>query len=175
MEIGEYADSSLGEALRHYEDILKNTDDNYIEDEAIFDSPQEEKLYSLLIQTDFYKENKDKIHLIPQFEIGRYIKDEFHDQIPNYRVDFLLTLSEGGKERSLIIEYDGLEYHFKDPDNTNKYNFDNEYTEYDTARRLELESYGYGFLRINKFNLMPEDENQTEVDVLNGLLLQALD
>jgi hypothetical protein len=175
MEIGEYADSSLGEALRHYEDILKNTEDNYVEDETIFDSPQEERLYSLLKQTDFYQEHKDSIRLIPQFEIGRYIKDEYHDHIPDYRADFLLTLSDAGKETSLIIEYDGLEYHFKDPENTNKYNFDNEYTEYHTNRRLELESYGYSFLSINKFNLMPEGKDQTEVDVLNGLLLQALD
>lgn len=36
-----------------------------------------------------------------------------------------------------------------------------------------LESYGYRFWRINKFNLRPEQPGQTEVDVLDRLLIRA--
>jgi len=90
--------------------------------------------------------------------------------IPKYRVDFLLTLSQGGKEQSLILEYDGLEYHTKNPEIVNEYNFSQEYLEYDIQRQIELESYGYRFLRINKFNLISREENQTKIDVLNKLL-----
>jgi hypothetical protein len=35
---------------------------------------------------------------------------------------------------------------------------------------LELESYGYRFLRINKFNLRPEAKGETETDMLDRLL-----
>jgi len=52
------------------------------------------------------------------------------------------------------------------------HNFDQEYLEYDIERQLELESYGYSFVRINKFTLTPE-KGQTKINVLNKLLEQA--
>jgi very-short-patch-repair endonuclease len=172
MPLEKYRKTCLGEALKHYQDIFETTKDTYIEDESIFGSPAEKKLYSLITQTDFYKSNRERLRLIPQFEIGKYIQDKYHKYIPGYRVDFLLTLSEQGKEQSLIIEYDGVEYHFEDPETVTKHNFDQEYIEYDIQRQLELEQYGYSFLRINKFNLMPKEKEQTQVYVLNNMLLQ---
>lgn len=53
-----------------------------------------------------------------------------------------------------------------------KHNFDQEYLEYDIERQLELESYGYSFLRINKFSLVPQ-RGKTKIDVLDTLLQQA--
>ena len=88
-------------------------------------------------------------------------------------MDFLLTRSEAGKEKSLIIEYDGVEFHTKNPDVVTKHNFEQEYLEYDTARQLELENYGYSFLRINKFSLLPEKEGDTPWAVLNRMLEKA--
>lgn len=40
----------------------------------------------------------------------------------------------------------------------NSLNFSQSYPDYDTARQLELESYGYRFLRINRFNLRPQSQ-----------------
>ena len=40
-------------------------------------------------------------------------------------------------------------------------------------RQMELESYGYQFLRINKFTLRPQIQGQTERDVLNQLLEES--
>jgi very-short-patch-repair endonuclease len=174
MPLKEYSDTSLGEALEHYRLLAEKTQDNYIEDENQFESPAERKLYSLITQTEFYDKNRDNIRILPQFNIGKYLNEKYHEYIPKYRVDFLLTYFNKGKETALIIEYDGLEYHFKNPDDVNQYNFDQEYIEYDVQRQLELEQYGYSFLRINKFNLMPKEESQTEVDVINELLLQKL-
>jgi hypothetical protein len=37
----------------------------------------------------------------------------------------------------------------------------------------ELESFGYTFLRINKFSLLPRRESETPADVLSGLLERA--
>ena len=83
-------------------------------------------------------------------------------------------MTDGGRESSLILEYDGLEYHTKDPSVVRSLeDFREEYLEYDVRRQLELESYGYRFLRINKFSLAPCKEGQTKIDVLNDLLISA--
>ena len=50
-----------------------------------------------------------------------------------------------------------------------------EYIEYDIDRQLNLESYGYKFLRINKFTLLPKTPGQTKTDILNKLLLKAME
>lgn len=85
-----------------------------------------------------------------------------------------MTLADGGKEKSLILEYDGLEYHVNDPAAVRSLeDFKEEYLEYDIARQLELESYGYHFLRVNKFTLLPRQPGQTRLDVLNSLLEQS--
>lgn len=176
MDLSSYADSRLGDALEHYWAILEETrkKDHFIADETIFDSPKEKELYTLVTQSDFYRQNKERLRIIPQFDIGKYIQQEYHKNIPRYRVDFLLTLASGGKEKSLILEYDGLEYHAKDPSIVRSLeDFKEEYLEYDITRQLELESYGYHFLRINKFSLLPKAQGQTRLDVLNSLLERA--
>ena len=170
MPIEEYTDTRLGDALKHYKQLLEQTTDNYIKDTSIFGSPAEEELYNLIINTEFYKKYRDIIKLIAQFPIGEYIQQTMHKYIPRYRVDFLMTLSERGKERSLVLEYDGVQYHTINPEIVTEHNFSQEYLDYDVERQLELESYGYKFLRINKFTLMPKEEGQTKVDVLNSLL-----
>ncbi|MBW1796654.1 MAG: hypothetical protein JRI94_15260, partial [Deltaproteobacteria bacterium] len=73
----------------------------------------------------------------------------------------------------LILEYDGVEYHTKNPDIVTKHNFSQEYLDYDISRQIELESYGYRFLRLNKFNLRPGQEGETKGDVLDRLLRKA--
>ena len=173
MPLEEYMNTRLGYALKHYNNILTETKDYYVEDVSVFDSPAEQNLYNLITQTEFFKENKDNLKLVAQFEIGKYIKEEFRRNIPKYRVDFLLTLSKNGQEKALIIEYDGLEYHTKDPYNVySATTFDKEYLDYDLQRQLEIETYGYKFLRINKFNILPKEKGKTELDVLNDLLVK---
>jgi superfamily I DNA and/or RNA helicase len=168
--IEKYADTRLGDALKHYQKVLEEAKENdmFIADIKVFDSPQEEKLYLLLMQTDFVSKHKSNLRIIPQFPIGNYLRSEYRAQIPEYRADFLLVYSEGGKEKSLILEYDGLEYHFKDPQNTTATS--QEFTDYDVQRQLEIESYGYSFLRINKFTLRPQEAGDTPKKVLDRLL-----
>lgn len=170
--IDQFSNTRLGDALKHYQQTLEinKKNDFFIEDESIFESPMEKKLYRLLLETTFVKDHREHIKIIPQFDIGKYIAAEYKVYIPKYRTDFLLTYAEGGKDQTLILEYDGVEYHFKNPREVNGLNFSQAYLDYDTARQLELESYGYRFLRINKFNLRPKTKDQTEADVLNALL-----
>jgi len=170
MPIEDYSDTRLGDALKRYKQLLDTANDNFIADESVFGSPAEKDLYTLIINTEFYRQNRGKIKIIAQFPIGRYIEETLHKYIPKYRVDFLMTLSDKGKEKSLILEYDGLEYHTKNPEIVTAHNFSQEYLDYDIERQLELESYGYNFMRINKFTLIPKDKIQTKIDVLNSLL-----
>ena len=53
----------------------------------------------------------------------------------------------------VILEYDGFEHHFKDTGFVNETNFDKFYIEEDIERRKTIESYGYPFIRLNKFLL----------------------
>src|SRR5208283_2380335 len=99
MPVEEYSNTRLGDALKFYANLLNTTTDNYIKDEAIFGSPAEKDLYTLIVQTDFYNKNRDKIKIIAQFPIGEYIESTLHKYIPKYRVDFLLTVSDKGQER----------------------------------------------------------------------------
>jgi superfamily I DNA and/or RNA helicase len=174
--IEQFSNTRLGDALKHYRAVLEanKKNDFFVEDESVFGSPMEKKLYTLLLDTKFVKEHRDNIKIIPQFDIGKYISAEYKVYVPKYRTDFLLTYANGGKEATLILEYDGLEFHFNNPNEVNNLNFSQSYLDYDTARQLELESYGYSFLRINKFNLRPRSQNETEADVLNSLLEEKL-
>ena len=54
---------------------------------------------------------------------------------------------------NVIIEYDGFREHFVEHDKIHVGNYDSYYRPEDIERQMVLESYGYKFLRINRFNL----------------------
>lgn len=172
MPIGEYSSTRLGDALKFYQDSLAETEksDHFIADTSIFDSPQEEYLYKTILQTDFYAKHKEHLHIVPQFEIGKYLKAEYAAQIPKYRTDFLLTYTKDGAQQSALMEYDGVEFHYKNPSEVTAHKLSQEFTEYDIARQLELESYGYRFIRINKFTLRPDSPGKSDADMLSEIL-----
>ena len=173
MPISEYSDTRLGDALKHYANLLEVTHDIYVEDETVFGSEAERALYQMITQTRFFDQHRKQCRLIAQFEIGKYIREEYQRYIPSYRVDFLLTMGGHGREKSLVIEYDGVEFHTRNPETVTAHNFSQEYLEYDLQRQLELEGFGYTFLRINKFSLLSRRAGETPVDVLNGMLERA--
>ena len=76
-------------------------------------------------------------------------------------------------EQALILEYDGVEYHTKNPDIVTCHNFSQEYLDYDISRQIELESYGYRFLRLNKFNMRPEQAGETTTKRLEKFLSKS--
>ena len=70
-----------------------------------------------------------------------------------YKVDFLLAVQDSdGREKKIVIEYDGFYEHFSDTSLVNEYNYETYQSDGDVYRQKVLESYGYKFLRINKFN-----------------------
>jgi hypothetical protein len=142
----------IGKAIRYYKSQLEKSDVLTRTDAS---SPMEPILYRYITQTTFCEENADRIEIIPQFNIGRYIKQlNPYARIPNYRSDFLMLYHEAtGRDRMVILEYDGFEHHFKDNGHVDAGNFERFYVEEDIERRMTIESYGYHFIRFNKFVL----------------------
>lgn len=146
---------SAGDALRHYQYMLEEARKEHGVSEVDGKSKMEPEVLNWFYQTKFWKEHKDVIEFMPQFEIGKYLKqlDRTYTH-PAYKVDFLLIYTdERHKEHKIIIEYDGFREHFKDIDEVNEFNYKNYYSDEDVYRQKVLESYGYKFLRINKFNI----------------------
>lgn len=146
---------AIRDALLHYASIIEDAKKEKSVEEVDQNSPMEKSVLNWFYQTNFWKKNKDSIELNPQFEIGKYLKqlDPAYTH-PNYKVDFLLTYTdEAGKQKKLIIEYDGFEEHFKNLENVDQFNYEDYYSDDDVYRQKVLESYKYVFLRINKFNM----------------------
>lgn len=144
---------SIGRALKHYKNILENkalpeagdTDQN---------SPMEAKVLDWLKKTSFVQTNLDDIELIPQFPIGDYLKQlDKNYQHPAYRCDFLLRYFGDDETINIVIEYDGFAEHFIERKKIHEGNWDQYYRPEDIERQLIIESYGYKFLRLNRFNL----------------------
>lgn len=146
---------SIGNALRHYLRTFEEAKKERDVSEVDAKSKKEPEVLHWFYQTDFWKDNKDSIEFIPQFEIGQYLRqlDRTYTH-PAYKVDFLLVYrDERNKEHKIIIEYDGFQEHFGEAEGVNAYNYDNYFSSDDVFRQKVLESYGYKFVRINRFNV----------------------
>jgi very-short-patch-repair endonuclease len=166
---------SIGEALRHYYFILNEAKKERNISEVDKKSKMEPKVMHWFYQTDFWKKNKENITFIPQFEIGKYLKqlDKTYNH-PNYKVDFLLVYKdEVHGEHKIVIEYDGFE-HFKEIDEINEFNYQDYMKDEDVYRQKVLEGYGYKFLRINKFNI-GNDPIKTLNDSIENLIKGRVD
>ena len=146
---------SIGEALVYYQRTLKDAQKLPDAKDTDPKSPMENKVLNWLQDTNFFKSNRSNIELHAQFPLGEYIKQlDKHYTHPFYVVDFLLVFTDpSGKQHKIIIEYDGFEYHFQDHAAINKFSYGEYYTEQHVYREKVLESYGYNFVRINRFNV----------------------
>lgn len=143
---------SIGRVLNHYNNLLQRGDISV--DLTDQNSPMEAKVLDWLQKTPFFQENRDNIEILPQFPIGDYLRqlDPTYNH-PAWRVDFLVTYSTDKGSASIVIEYDGFEYHFQPGKSINVGTHERYMLESDIERQLTLESYGYRFVRINRFNL----------------------
>jgi hypothetical protein len=163
---------SIGRALNHYNNLLLKGDVSA--DLTDQNSPMEAKVLDWLQKTPFYQKNRESVEILPQFPIGDYLRqlDPTYTH-PAWRVDFLVTYHSDQGSASIVIEYDGFEYHFQKGKEVNVGSYERYMLEADIERQLTLESYGYRFLRINRFNL-GEDPVRTLSDRLFKLV-EALD
>lgn len=143
----------IGKALRHYNNIIETAKKEKSVNEVDSNSQMEPQVLTWFYQTDFWLTNNQYIEFLPQFELGKYLKqlDNSYNH-PSYCVDFLMMYRKE-KEIKIIIEYDGFKEHFQDLMKVSASNYNDYYKEEDIYRQKVLESYGYKFLRINKFNV----------------------
>ncbi len=145
---------SIGKALSHYQYTMDEAKKEHSVAEVDKKSKMEPEVLNWFYQTKFWRQHKDDVEFIPQFEIGKYLK-QLNPRYthPGYKVDFLLVYSdERHREHKIVIEYDGFREHFGEAGYINEFNYQNYYSDDDVYRQKVLESYGYKFLRINKFN-----------------------
>jgi len=143
---------SIAKALNYYHSVKQRPE--LTSDMTDQNSPMEAKVLDWLQKTAFYQEHESHIEILPQFPIGDYLRQlDPTYQHPSWRVDFLLTYQGANNVVRIVIEYDGLEHHFERGREINVGNHQRYMIEADIERQLTLESYGYRFLRINRFNL----------------------
>ncbi len=151
---------SIGEAIKHYHNVLITAKNEPTPDDVDKNSPMERKVLEWIKNTAFYQNNFHKLELHTQFPVGEYLQQLDHTyRHPKYRCDFLLQYSKEGKTTNIIIEYDGFKEHFTDLKEVNKLNYHSYYKPDDIEREKILESYGFRFVRINKFNLGKDPVN----------------
>jgi len=153
QDIGLYK-GALAQALHHYQRVLERKTPDASQTDP--NSPMEAKVLQWLQQSEFVQGQPDDVEIIPQFPIGDYLKqlDPTYEH-PAWRVDFLLVCRTDKGTLHIVIEYDGFEFHF-DKNKAGAVNVGNHeryLKDSDVERQLTLESYGYRFLRINRFNL----------------------
>lgn len=159
---------SIGRALAHYHKLLadRSLPEANDTDPA---SPMEARVLDWLKKTAFFQVHRDHIELKAQFKVGEYLRQldpTYHH--PSWRTDFLLLYRDEEREMKIIIEYDGFAEHFTNGKQVHEGNQESFYRAQDIERQLTIESYGYKFLRINRFNL-----GEDPVEILSQRL-QAL-
>jgi len=165
---------SAGIALNHYANLKAEVSKRLTADAVDKNSPMEERALNWIYQTPFWQKNSQlgRCELRAQFELGAYLKqlDQTYNH-PKYVVDFILFYQdEGGREYKIIFEYDGFEEHFENRKMVDQYNYDSYLREEDVYRQKVLESYGYEFIRLNRFNI-----GTNPVEYINGRIERLLD
>ena len=144
---------SIARVLNHYESLLN---EKAIAEPGDTDpsSPMEAKVLDWIKKTPFFQKNEENLELIAQFPIGDYIRQlDPRYEHPAYRCDFLLRYQSAERAVNVVLEYDGFAEHFIERQRIHEGNYDRYYRPEDIERQMVIESYGYKFLRLNRFNL----------------------
>jgi hypothetical protein len=165
---------AIGAAMNHFDQTLKRRAAEVGDTDAA--SPMEAKVLGWLQATRFVQMQPDDVEIVPQFPIGEYLRQlDPSYQHPAWRVDFLVSCRTEKGSVAIVVEYDGFEFHFEhrnEPGRVNVGNHERYLKAGDIERQLTLESYGYRFLRINRFNL-GADPVATLDERLKSLMLMA--
>ena len=89
---------AIGKALQHFKGVLEKAKTAPGPDNTDRKSPVEKKVLGWLNQTQLMQQFGDYIEIDPQYPIGEYLRQlDPTYQYPNYKVDFLVKISGGGK------------------------------------------------------------------------------
>jgi hypothetical protein len=145
---------AIGKALQHFQRVLENAKTAPGPADTDPKSPMEKRVLAWLTQTRLMQQFGEWIEIDAQYPIGEYLRQlDPTYQHPNYKVDFLIKIRGADKGVSIILEYDGFKEHFADLDEFDASNYGHYMKPEDVERQKVLESYGYRFLRLNRFNL----------------------
>jgi AAA domain len=166
--------SALKVALQHYRNELERAKSMPTTDDLDDASPMERKVLHWLSQVPLIRDLGDDCEVIAQFELGKYLKQlDPSYRHPDYRVDFLVRVSNGRRQHQLVLEYDGFEFHFEKgvpAGMINASTWRSYLTSEDLEREKVLESFGVQMVRLNRFNL-----GSDPVATIDGLLRERLD
>ena len=166
--------SALRTALFHYRSELERAKSMPTENDLDKASPMERQVLHWLGQVPLIRDLDGDCEIIAQFGLGKYLKQldpTYHH--PDYCVDFLIRVSDAGKQHQLVLEYDGFEFHFAKgvpPGMINSSTWRMYLTAEDLEREKVLESFGVQMIRLNKFNL-----GKDPVATIDDLLRERLD
>jgi len=106
-------EGAVGEALRKFWTVCEEARQERAVNEVDARSGREPEVLNWFYQTEFWKTEREHVEFIPQFELGKYLKQlDPQYEHPAYRVDFLLRYRPvKGREQKLVIEYDGFQEH----------------------------------------------------------------
>lgn len=151
---------SIGLVLQHYKTILE---ERVVPDADDVDpsSPMERKVLDWILKSPFHQASEDIVEVVPQFPIGEYLRqlDPTYTH-PAYRCDFLIRYYGEDQVVNIIVEYDGFTEHFVEHQKIHNGNWEHYYRPEDIERQMVIESYGYKFLRINRFNIGDDPINE---------------
>jgi very-short-patch-repair endonuclease len=151
--IGDFS-GAIGKALQHFKIVLEKGKTAPGPRDTDPKSPMETRVLAWLNQTQLMQRFGNYIEIDAQYPIGEYLRQlDPTYQHPNYKVDFLIKIRGADSSISIIIEYDGFKEHFTDLDQVDASNHGLYMKPEDVERQKVLESYGYRFLRVNRFNL----------------------
>jgi hypothetical protein len=166
--------SALKQALFYYRNEVERAQSLPTPDDLDASSPMERKVLHWLSQVPIIRELGDDCEIIAQFELGKYLRQlDPSYQHPDYKVDFLIRVSDGDRVHQLVIEYDGFEFHFErgvPAGEINSSTWKSYLTSADLEREKVLESFGVWMIRLNKFNL-----GKDPVATIDTLLRKRLD
>jgi len=146
-------EGEIGNALRFFYNQVMSEEKLPLKKDLDPKSPMELKVLEWFKKTNFYMDNKANVEMKAQFKIGDYLKQLEHDyRHPKFVTDFLIIFKDKNKTKHAVVEYDGFKDHFEQLDDIDNLNFDQYYTEEHYEREKILESYGFTFIRLNKFN-----------------------
>lgn len=146
---------ALGKALQHFENTLQGTNTSIPVKGASPTTtdillPTEANIAKAFEDSKFAKHYRDRITFMPKYQFANYVRalqPAYHKA--QYKMFFLVMFDE----EPIVIEFDEFKEHFLRVEKDNGEVGSTYLTAPDVYSHMVLETYGYRFLRLNKFNI----------------------
>jgi hypothetical protein len=146
---------ALSKALQHFENTLQGTNTSIQIKGASPTTtdillPTEANIAKAFKDSKFAERYRDRITFLPKYQFGNYLRalqPEYHKT--QYKMFFLIMFDD----EPIVIEFDEFKEHFLRVEKSSGEVGSTYLTAPDVYAHMILETYGYRFLRLNKFNI----------------------